>query len=95
MEQIRSDVRYAFRALAKSPGFALVVILTLAIGIGANAAIFSMVNAALFQPLPFADSHRIVRIFNEHRTRGHDHINVSYPDLQDFAAHTRNACRPA
>lgn len=89
METLRHDIAYAFRTLARSPGFALVAILTLAIGIGANAAIFSVVNSAVFQPLPYEDSHQIVRVFNTRPDRGWDHINISYPDLTDFAAHTQ------
>jgi putative ABC transport system permease protein len=58
------DVRYAARTLAKKPGFAAVAIMTLALGIGANTAIFSVVHAVLLAPLPYKDSVRIVRIYS-------------------------------
>jgi len=84
METVRRDILFAFRGLRQSPGFTLVVVLTLALGIGANGAIFSVVNSVLFQPLPYQDPEQIVRVYATHRVRGWDHINVSYPDLMDF-----------
>ena len=61
---VLSDLRYALRQLAKSPGFAAVALLTLALCIGANTAIFSMVNSLLVKPLPFPAPDRIVQIYN-------------------------------
>ena len=57
-----ADLRFSLRALLKNPGFALVAILTIALGIGANSAMFSVVNGVLLKPLPYRDADRIVRL---------------------------------
>ena len=70
------DVRYALRTLAKSPGFAAVAILTLALGIGANTAIFSVIDATLLKPLPFPGSDGLVLVWQTYGGSGPDHINI-------------------
>ncbi|MGD2218521.1 MAG: ABC transporter permease, partial [Gemmatimonadales bacterium] len=64
------DIRYALRQLARHPAFTVISILTLAIGIGANTAIFSAARAALYQPLPFQHEDRLVRIYLTSETGG-------------------------
>src|SRR5713226_3126208 len=62
METLLADVRHSFRTLIQSPGFTIVAVLALALGIGANTAIFSVIDRVLLRPLPFPDSERIMRI---------------------------------
>ncbi len=64
MNLLAQDLRYAFRAFAKNPGFTLAAVLSLAIGIGANTSIFSIANALLLRPLPYKDASRLVILWN-------------------------------
>lgn len=84
-----SEFRYAFRQLRKNPSFTVVAVLTLALGIGANSAIFSVVYAVLLRPLPFHDGSRLVAIQTTEPGR-HDDIGVSYPSFLDWRAQSHN-----
>jgi len=83
-ELIAADVRYAFRTLRRNPGFAIVVLLTLALGIGANAAIFSVVNGVLLRPLPFRDADRLMVIWGDLKRPGLNDIPASAGEYVDY-----------
>ena len=70
MSSLLQDLRYGLRLLVRSPVFGVVAILTLAIGIGANTAIFSIVNTLLLQPLPYADAGRLAIVWEHNMVRG-------------------------
>jgi predicted permease len=84
MGLIGNDVRYAFRVLANSPGFTAVVVLSLALGLGANTAIFSIVNAYLLRPMPVQQPDRLVAIYFTSPKWGREIGDFSYPQLLDF-----------
>jgi putative ABC transport system permease protein len=90
MQTIWQDMRYGARMLFKKPGFTLIAVITLALGIGANTAIFSVVNAALLRPLPYEDSERLVVLYETNPQLGRDEIEVSYPNFVDLRAQSQS-----
>ncbi|MFN2622243.1 MAG: ADOP family duplicated permease [Chthoniobacterales bacterium] len=78
------DVRYAGRTLRRSPGFTAIVVLTIALGIGATTAIFSVVDATLLEPLPYPQSEQLVSLRNDLPAVGLQDVGLSQPELQDF-----------
>jgi predicted permease len=82
--ELGSDVRHGLRVLRKNPGFTAVAILTLALGVGANTAIFSIVNAVLLRSLPYPDPDRLVRIFFSEPGLGLRDVRFSKPELDDL-----------
>src|SRR6185369_10256414 len=88
-EMIRQDLRYGWRQLCGNPLFTLTVVLTLAVGIGANTAIFTVVKGVLLRPLPYQDPGRLVMIWTDDPPHGVHEEGVSYPNFEDWRAANR------
>ena len=89
MGELLQDVRYALRRLRAAPGFATVVVITLALGIGANTAIFSVVRSVLLRPLPFPEAEQLYAVYSANRTAGLLRASVSPVDFDDWRAARR------
>jgi putative ABC transport system permease protein len=88
LEDVRHDVRFAFRQLRRAPGFTLVAVLTLALGIGANSAMFALADATLFRPLPFPDGERLVFV-QEWGPQQSGRSRVELLNLREWASQSR------
>jgi putative ABC transport system permease protein len=86
MRTFWQDLRYGARVLLKNPGFTLIILLTLSLGIGANTAIFSVVNTVMLRQLPFKNADRLVRIMESNLERGWPTFGVSHPNFLDWRA---------
>ena len=89
LERLAQDLRFGLRMLLKSPSFTLVAVLTLALGIGANAAIFSIVYGVLLRPLPYRDASRIAMVYMHFSPQNNPHGNLSPADFFDWKAQNR------
>src|SRR5271163_1985286 len=87
MHRIAQDLRFAFRRLRKTPGFTLTVVLTLALGIGATTAIFSLVEGILLRPLPFANASRLV-LLGDHLGNG-PNVSVTAREIETYSSASR------
>src|SRR3984893_17281406 len=84
MDSFLRDLRYSARILIKSPGFTVVAVLALTLGIGANTAIFSVVNSVLLRPLPYSDPGRLMQLWEASAKKGRNEIPASYPNFADW-----------
>ncbi len=95
MRNLWLDLRYGARMLLKKPGFTLIAVLTLALGIGANTAIFSVVNAVLLRPLPYAEPESLVALWESNTRRPEGRNAISYPNFFDWRAQSKSFERMA
>ena len=89
IETLIQDLRYGARTLMKNPGFTLIAVFTLALGIGANTAIFSVVNAVLLRPLQYSDPDRLVQVWQNFLQLGANQVTVSAPEFLDYKDQNR------
>ena len=90
MDTLRQDLVHAVRSLWKSPGYAAVTILTLALGIGANSAIFSVINGVLLRPLPYPEPSRLLFITSQFPSLGFPQFWISVPEFIEFRERNRS-----
>src|SRR5580704_7919809 len=90
LETLFEDFRIGACTLRKNPGFAAITVLTLAIGIGANTAIFGLANAAFFRPLPYPDAERLAFLWQNNLRTGESEGLVSYPNFADWRSQSHS-----
>ena len=95
LETVWRDLQYAARTLLRNPGFALIAILTLAVGVGANTAIFTVANTVMLRPLPFRDPDRLVRLWESNPEKGWPTFSASHPTFLDWRSESRSIDRLA
>jgi len=83
---VAQDIRYAYRCILTRPWFSAAIVVTLALGIGLNTMVFTLVNAALFKPVPVPNGERLVAVVIRNITQGNQQMRMSYPDLLDYRA---------
>jgi hypothetical protein len=84
------DLRFAGRMIGKNPWFSAAIVVTLALGMGINTTVFSLVNAVLYKPLPFAGGDRLVIVSASNPSAGRDFVDMSYADFRDFRESARS-----
>src|SRR3954470_20041445 len=84
MQRLIQDLRYAIRSLIKRPGFSLIAITTIALGIGSSTAIFTVVDAAMIKGLPYQEPDRLYHMWERTSQKDYDQREFSYPDYQDY-----------
>src|SRR5216110_3768272 len=89
MDSLIKDISFGIRSLLKRPGFTLIAVITLALGIGANTAIFSAVNAVLLRPLPFKDPDRLMVVLQNDPAKSYYDIGCTPPDFRELKERNR------
>ena len=92
MHAFSNDLRLAARHLLRAPGFSLVVVLTLALGIGSVTAVFTLIDGVVLRPLPFEDPESLVHLFGYNLDSGNGRWTSSYPDFADFREQSESIC---